>query len=218
MALHLAFVSLRKSSVKTAHPKAVTSPSITRAFSLIEVRLLPSLSFIAQLALSPICCLLSNLRAGAYGCARHLFGRYDIWFRADHSRQSQGQVTPMILLDMPFALTCFSQGGKSRNCSCQEGHSSIFASRGRSSVNFKLSHHSLIILMRVFSYCEQKAKFVSMEAKIMSNVPGWEAGKSVYHSERCVIQLAFIPTCCLILFRWVPYFEGSQRAKATPGW
>jgi hypothetical protein len=37
-----------------------------------------------------------------------------------------------------------------------------------------------------FSYCEQKAKFVSMEAKIMSNVPGWEAGKSVYHSERYV--------------------------------
>jgi hypothetical protein len=25
-----------------------------------------------------------------------------------------------------------------------------------------------------------------MEAKIMSNVPGWEAGKSVYHSERYV--------------------------------
>jgi hypothetical protein len=26
------------------------------------------------------------------------------------------------------------------------------------------------------------------------------------------------PTCFMLLCRWVPYFEGSQRAKATPGW
>jgi hypothetical protein len=74
-------------------------------------------------------------------------------------------------------------------------------------------------LIRAFRYCEQKAKFVSMEAKIMSNVPGWQAGKSVYHSERCTIPSIFIPALCfMILGRWVPYFEGSQRAKATPGW
>jgi hypothetical protein len=42
-----------------------------------------------------------------------------------------------------------------------------------------------------FSYCEQKAKFVSMEAKIMSGVPGWEAGKSVYHSERFISRHSF---------------------------
>lgn len=32
-----------------------------------------------------------------------------------------------------------------------------------------------------------------MEAKIMSNVPGWEAGKSVYHSQRCAHMLLFAP-------------------------
>ena len=35
-------------------------------------------------------------------------------------------------------------------------------------------------------YVKEKAKFDAMEADLMKAVPGWEAGKKVYHSERWV--------------------------------
>jgi hypothetical protein len=66
-----------------------------------------------------------------------------------------------------------------------------------------------------FSYCEQKAKFVSMEAKIMSNVPGWVAGKSVYHSERSASLSSLTHVCCLILPS-VGFLTSRDRSARKP--
>lgn len=99
MALLLVSASLKKNSVKMARQKVVTRPSTTRAFFPIEVgnRAFVPLSF----SFSLFHRLKTAFRAGSYGCAWHLSGCYDIWFRADRSRKSQGQV-------MLICFECFS--------------------------------------------------------------------------------------------------------------
>jgi hypothetical protein len=85
MVLLPVFASLRRNSVKMALPKVATSPSITRAFSRIEVQG-------AAVPLSLSCRLISVLRAWSNGCARNDIGRYDLRIRANCPWQSQDQV------------------------------------------------------------------------------------------------------------------------------